>query len=226
MALDLAKLGFGHAERGGRAAALRSGRSVEALSLRYINQVRSSRRLAREAERNLELIWLMKGLRPGYRTIAKFRKDNWAALKSASRDFVLLARQLALLGGELVAVDGAFFDGNASKASIVTHKRLAEELRRWTATLRRTVARWRRTMRPRRRVGHRATMAAMAMGAEGAKDSGTDGQAGPARADLERLEAGGETQLSRTDADARLLSKSGQTVAGYNVQIAVDESTS
>ena len=47
----------------------------------YLNQVRSSRRLEREASRNLELIWLLKGLTPGYRTIANFRKENWAALK-------------------------------------------------------------------------------------------------------------------------------------------------
>ena len=51
----------------------------------YINQVRSSRRLEREASRNLELIWLLRNLRPGYRTIANFRKENWAALKAVNR---------------------------------------------------------------------------------------------------------------------------------------------
>lgn len=82
----------------------------------YLNQARSSRRLAREAERNLEVIWLMKGLRPGYRTLAEFRAANAKALSVANRDFVVLMRELELLGGELVAIDGAFFHGNASKA--------------------------------------------------------------------------------------------------------------
>ena len=90
--------------------------------------MRSSRRLEREAGRNVELMWLLRGLVPGYRTIGKFRKDNRDALKAANRDFVLLARELDLLGGELVAIDGAFFHGDASKGSIVTQKRLAERL--------------------------------------------------------------------------------------------------
>jgi hypothetical protein len=78
--------------------------------------------------RNVELIWLLRGLVPGYRTIGNFRKDNRNALKAANRDFVMLARDLDLLGGDLVAIDGAFFHGDASKASIVTRKRLAEQL--------------------------------------------------------------------------------------------------
>ena len=85
----------------------------------YINQVRSSRRLEREACRNLELIWLLKNLRPGYRTIANFRKENWEALKAVNRGFVLLLRELGLVGGTVVAIDGSFFHGDASKASIL-----------------------------------------------------------------------------------------------------------
>jgi transposase len=83
----------------------------------YLNQIRSSRRLEREARRNLELIWLLKGLAPGYRTIAKFRSENWAALKAANRSFVVLARELGLVSGTLVAIDGAFFHGDASKGA-------------------------------------------------------------------------------------------------------------
>src|SRR5436190_6042691 len=106
-ALDLAKLGFRHADRG-----VEVGQPpydpADLLKLYlygYINQVRSSRRLEREACRNLELIWLLRGLAPGYRTIATFRRENWAALKAANRNFVLLARELDLIGGELVAID-------------------------------------------------------------------------------------------------------------------------
>ena len=94
----------------------------------YINRIRSSRRLEREACRNLELIWLLKNLKPGYRTIANFRKENWAALKAVNRSFVLLMRELDLIGRTLVAVDGALFHGNASKGSIFTRKRLAEQI--------------------------------------------------------------------------------------------------
>src|SRR6266540_2948558 len=108
-ALDLARLGFRHAEReeGVGQPPYDPADLLKLYLYGYLNQVRSSRRLAREAERNVELMWLLEGLRPGYRTIANFRKDNWAALKAANRDFVLIARELALLGGELVAIDGA-----------------------------------------------------------------------------------------------------------------------
>jgi hypothetical protein len=57
--------------------------------------------------RNVEVMWLLKGLEPGYRTIGDFRKDNIAALKAANRDFVLVLHELELLGGDLVAIDGA-----------------------------------------------------------------------------------------------------------------------
>src|ERR1035441_40655 len=79
-------------------------------------------------------MWLLRGLTPGYRVpgldpgIGQFRSDNVGPLKQANRDFVLVLRALDLVGGELVAIDGAFFDGSASKASIVTRKRLDERL--------------------------------------------------------------------------------------------------
>src|SRR6202521_3416327 len=129
-ALDLAKLGFRHADRG-----VEVGQPpydpADLLKLYlygYINQVRSSRRLEREAGRNLELIWLLKNLRPGYRTIANLRKENWEALKAVNRSFVLLVRELGLVGGAVVAIDGSFFHGDASKASIFTRKRLPEQI--------------------------------------------------------------------------------------------------
>ena len=132
-ALDLAKLGFRHAERGAEAMGQPPYDPGDLLKLYlygYINQVRSSRRLEREACRNLELIWLLKSLRPGYRTIANFRKENWAALKAVNRGFVLLVGELGLVGGAVVAIDGAFFHGDASKASIFTRKRLADQIAR------------------------------------------------------------------------------------------------
>jgi transposase len=94
----------------------------------YLQRVRSSRALEREAARNLEVIWLIRGLRPRYRTIADFRKDNWAALKAVNREFVVLARKLDLIGGDVVAIDGAFFDGNAGKGSIKTRRKIEAHL--------------------------------------------------------------------------------------------------
>ncbi len=72
----------------------------------YLNRVRSSRRLEAETHRNLEAIWLLRGLRPDFKTIADFRRDNRAAFKAVFREFVLLCRTLDLYGREMVAVDG------------------------------------------------------------------------------------------------------------------------
>jgi len=189
----------------------------------YMNRLRSSRRLEQEACRNLELIWLLKGLQPGYRTIAGFRKENWAALKALNRSFVLLARELGLLSGSLVAIDGAFFHGDASKASITTCKTLTQQI----AALDRDIEAY--------GIALDANDVAEASHSPDSDRGGGDqediaqkvaglmAKRAQAQADLNRLQASGETQLSRTDADARLLTKNGQTVAGYNVQIAVDD---
>jgi transposase len=190
----------------------------------YLHRIRSSRGLEREACRNLELIWLIKGLQPGYRTIGNFRKDNWVALKAANRDFVLVVRELGLLGGELVAIDGAFFDGNASKASITTRRRLAERL----ASLDQDIEAYGATLETNDAAEAKRRPGADRDGGPGGEDVSQKIAALMARrthvqADLARLEESGETQLSRTDEDARLLSKTGQFVAGYNVQIAVDD---
>jgi transposase len=224
--LDLGRLGFVHARGGGGAGqpAYDPGDLLKLYLYGYVNQVRSSRRLERECGRNVELIWLLKGLAPGYRTIASFRKDNWAALKAANRDFVLLLRSLALVGGELVAIDGAFFHGDASKGSIVTRKRLAARL----AALDRDIEAYGAALETNDASEAKAAKAGGPPGDGGTGDIGQKLAAlmekrAQAKAELAQLEASGETQLSRTDGDARLLSKNGQVVAGYNVQIAVDE---
>jgi transposase len=245
-ALDLGGLGFRHAG-GGVAAGQPAYDPADLLKLYlygYLNQVRSSRRLEREAGRNVELIWLLKGLCPGYRTIGSFRKENWSGLKAANREFVVLLRSLGLVGGELVAIDGAFFHGDASKGSIVTGKRLAEglaaldrEIEAYGAALEASdaadAAASAKDRAPKDSPPGAGTGGAGTGGA-GTGGAGTGGDVGEllkalmarrgrAVAELAQLEASGETQLSRTDGDARLLSKSGQVVAGYNVQIAVDD---
>jgi transposase len=224
-ALDLAKLGFRHADRGADEAGQPPYDPADLLKLYlygYINQVRSSRRLEREASRNLELIWLLKNLRPGYRTIANFRKENWAALKAVNRGFVLLVRELGLVGGTLVAVDGALFHGNASKGSIFTQRKLTKQI----AELDKEIEAY-----------GKALEANDAEEAKQRSDGPADGGKGDvgekmkelmarrerAQADLKNLETGDQGQLSKTDPDARLLSKGDQTIAGYNVQSVVDD---
>src|ERR1700681_355015 len=128
--LDLEKLGFGYpgSEGGAGQPPYDPAHLLQLYLYGYQHRIRSSRGLEREAGRNVEVMWLVRGLAPGYRTIANFRKDNWAAFKAANREFMVLIRDLGLVSGTLVAIDGAFFHGDASKASIKTQKRLADQL--------------------------------------------------------------------------------------------------
>ncbi|MGO4816308.1 transposase, partial [Cupriavidus sp. 2MCAB6] len=90
----------------------------------YINQVQSSRRLEREAQRNIELMWLTGRLAPDFKTIADFRKDNGSAIRAACRQFITLCRRLDLFTHAIVAIDGSKFkavntrDKNFTRASI------------------------------------------------------------------------------------------------------------
>jgi transposase len=72
----------------------------------YLNRVRSSRRLEAETHRNIEVIWLLRHLKPDFKTIGDFRRDNRNAFRQVFREFVLLCRQLDLFARELLAVDG------------------------------------------------------------------------------------------------------------------------
>ena len=96
----------------------------------YLNQVHSSRRLEREAGRNVELMWLTGRLAPDFKTIADFRKDNGEAIRLVCREFVMLCRKLNLLTETLVAIDGSKFkavnnrDKNFTRAKM--KRRLAE----------------------------------------------------------------------------------------------------
>jgi transposase len=227
-ALDLSKLGFRHADRAADEMGQPPYDPADLLKLYlygYINRVRSSRRLEQEACRNLELIWLLRNLKPGYRTIANFRKANWEALRAVNRSFVLLVRELGLVGGSVVAIDGSFFHGDASKASIFTRKRLAEQI----AKLDLEIEAYGKSLEANDAAEAEADR--IDEGNGGAGDGGDVGarvaalmaKRSRAQADLDRLEESGQTQLSLTDPDARLLVKGGQGVAGYNVQAVVDD---
>ena len=130
--LDLEKLGFRNA--GGELTAGQPAYSPQCLLKLYLygflQGIRSSRKLAREGGRNLEMIWLLEGLRPGYKTIADFRKNNLEGIKRVNKDFVELCHELDLFGRELAGIDGSRMRGNVGKKSIYTEKRLKSTLER------------------------------------------------------------------------------------------------
>jgi len=98
----------------------------------YLNRVRSSRRLEAETHRNIEVIWLLRHLKPDFKTIADFRRDNRNAFRHVFRQFVLLCRQLDLFGRELLAVDGTRIkavnnkDRNFTRASLTQFIKAAD----------------------------------------------------------------------------------------------------
>src|ERR1700675_2696312 len=108
--LDLAKLGFGGVEPEvtGRPA-YHPATLLKIYVYGYLNRVQSSRRLERECQRNIELVWLTGRLMPDFKTIADFRKNNGEAIRKVCREFVMLCRRLELFSEASVAIDGSKF---------------------------------------------------------------------------------------------------------------------
>ena len=92
----------------------------------YVNGIRSSRKLAREAGRNLELIWLLRRLSPDFRTISDFRKNNLEPIKKVFREFLDFCKELKLFGGKLIGIDGSKFKASNGKKNNYTEGRLKE----------------------------------------------------------------------------------------------------
>jgi transposase len=182
----------------------------------YLHRIRSSRRLEAECQRNLEVIWLLGGLRPGYKTIADFRKENLKGLKQVNQDFVQLCKELNLFGAELVGIDGSFFRGNVAKGSIFTKDRLKRSL----AHLEKDITLYLEEMNQADQQGEGSPLThdeELAQKLKALQDRQKKRQEL-----LNQLEESGETQIAEVDADSRLLNKGGSTIAGYNVQTAVD----
>lgn len=95
----------------------------------YMNRIRSSRRLEHEAARNIEVIWLIRKLKPDFKTIADFRKDNKKGLKAVFRDFTKLCDEWELFGKELVAIDGTKFRASNSKRNNYNEKKLDRHIK-------------------------------------------------------------------------------------------------
>jgi len=184
----------------------------------YLNQVQSSRRLEREAQRNVELMWLTGRLAPDFKTIADFRKDHGDAIRKVCREFVLLCRRLKLFADGVIAIDGSKFkavnnrDKNFSSRKIeVRMQQLEHSISRYLAELDRA-DRDPATLLPERVARLSEKVAKIKEQMRGV-------------AEIEKqLQASPDTQISLTDPDARSMATSrlGSAVVGYNVQTAVD----
>jgi len=122
--LDLANLGFKTVSADTGRPAYHPSTMLKLFIYGYLNRVQSSRRLEREAGRNVELMWLLGRLAPDFKTIADFRKDNGKGIKNTCRAFIDICRQLKLFTDVVVAIDGSKFKAVNSKENNYTPKKL------------------------------------------------------------------------------------------------------
>jgi transposase len=184
----------------------------------YLNRIQSSRRLERETQRNVELIWLTGRLMPDFKTIADFRKENGKAIRRVCREFVELCRNLNLFTEAVVAIDGSKFkavnnrDQNLTAAKLKARvQHLEENIAHYLADL------------------DRADQSPTSVSE--ARTEHLQHKVATIRAHLNELKQRGEQlakspdgQLSLTDPDARSMATTarGSGTVGYNVQVAVD----
>jgi transposase len=215
--LDLAVSGFGRIEPKvmGRPAYAPAD-LLKLYIYGYLNRVRSSRRLEAETHRNIEVIWLLRHLKPDFKTIADFRRDNRNAFRQIFREFVLLCRQLDLFGRELLAVDGTRIKAVNNKDRNFTRASLTQFIKAADAKLDDYLQRLDKSDATESgQVGSRVKNLAEKIAAirdrrERHKDM------------LAELDRTGESQISLTDPDSRAMAAHTHVAVGYNVQVAVD----
>ena len=183
----------------------------------YLNQVQTSRRLEREAQRNVELMWLTGRLAPDFKTIADFRKDYGVAIRLVCREFVMLCRKLELFKDAFVAIDGSKFKAVNTRDRNYTKEKMARRLQQ----IDESIVRYLGQIESADRVDPGNTD----------KVDRLQDKISALKEEMQRLkkletrmlEAPGE-QISLTDPDARSMATSGRGsgVVGYNVQTAVD----
>src|SRR5437773_5557595 len=218
--LDLADLGFEGVEP---AATGRPGYHPSVLLKLYIygylNRVQSSRRLEREAGRNIEVMWLLGRLAPDHKTIADFRKDNGLALRKVCARFVELCREIGLLATASVAIDGSKFkavnnrDRNFTRAKVERRRAQLEE----------SVARYLSQLDTADRQEPTEALAAKVTRLT-EKLTKLKEEMGKLAVYERQMLASPDQQISLTDPDSRSMATSGRGsgVVGYNVQVAVD----
>ena len=218
-ALDLAGLGFEGVEPAatGRPG-YHPGLLLKLYAYGYLNQVASSRRLEREAQRNVELMWLTGRLAPDFKTIADFRKDNGPAIRGACRQFVELCRRVGLFTLQVAAIDGSKFKAVNARDRNFTPAKLKKRMDQVEASIARYLAALETADRQEGELA-KAKSERLAEKIAKLREQMADFEAlGPV------LDAQPDRQLSLTDPDARSMANSGRGsgIVGYNVQIAVD----
>src|SRR5215217_7421471 len=182
----------------------------------YLNRVRSSRRLEAETHRNIEVIWLLRHLKPDFKTIADFRRDNRKAFRPVFRQLVLLCKQLDLFGRELLAVDGTRIKAVNNKDRNFTRASLAEFIKLADKKLDDYL----------QRLDHSDATEQSAGGARVAnlaeKIAAVRGRRERCQEMLAELDRTGESQISLTDPDSRAMAAHTRVAVGYNAQVAVD----
>jgi transposase len=217
--LDLAGLGFeGVAPAATGRPGYHPGLLLKLYVYGYLNQVASSRRLEREAGRNVELMWLTGRLAPDFKTIADFRKENGPAIRATCRRFVELCRELQLFTLQIAAIDGSKFKAVNARDRNFTPAKLKARMEQVEASIARYLAALETTDR---QEGELAQAKSERLADKLAKLRAQ-------MADFEALapviEAQPDGQLSLTDPDARSMATRGRGsgIVGYNVQIAVE----
>ena len=184
----------------------------------YLNQVQSSRRLEREASRNVELMWLTGKLAPDFKTIADFRRDNADAITAVCRQYVGVCRGLGLLAGSFVAVDGSRFKGVNAREKNFTRAKLDKRRAEVEASITRYLAELDDADRAEREV------APAKVEQLGVKLARMRERLQQLKGIETKLEAAPDGQVSLTDPDSRAMATStpGKGMVGYNLQAAVE----
>jgi len=220
--LDLAGLGFNAAPAATGRPGYHPGLMLRIYLYGYSNQIQSSRRLERECCRNLELIWLTGRLKPDFKTIADFRKDNGRAIRKVCQQFVALCRDINLLDGTLVAIDGSRFKAVNAKAKNYTRGKLRQKLGEIDKAIERYLGELDRADEVFEQTGTVLPEARMERTLR--KLEHLRKEAARYRSIESRMDETGETQVSLSDPDARSMATTPRMprVVGYNVQTAVE----
>jgi len=185
----------------------------------YLNRIQSSRRLERESQRNLELIWLLGRLTPDFKTIANFRKDNGTAIRKVCSQFVALCRQLNLLTEATVAIDGSKFKAVNNRDNNFTANKIQRRREQIEASIERYLSALETADRQEQADFTEAKIQRLQEKIAMLKQQMTKLDA----IEIE-LQQTPDKQISLTDPDARSMATSGRGtgIVGYNVQTAVD----
>jgi transposase len=217
--LDLGKEGFRHGEvpETGRPP-YDPGDLLRLYLYGYLNRVRSSRGLEREAARNLEVIWLLRKLRPDFKTIADFRRGNAKGIKAVGRQFLLLCRKLELFGGELVAIDSTKIKGQNAKGRNYS----AGKVQALLGELEKKVSAYLAELEESDAQERESKMEGLSAAQLKEKIAQLEARRSELQEVAQKLEESGARQVSLTDPDARAMSMGRGSTIGYNVQAAVD----